>query len=40
MPEAKLPTSAKGWLVALISSMIGFFAGMASIALVARMLGG
>jgi hypothetical protein len=31
MPEAKLPTSAKGWLVALGAGVVGFLAGFISI---------
>lgn len=36
MPKAALPTSSKGWLVALAASFVGFIAGFVTIALLSR----
>ena len=33
MPEARLPSSPKGWLVALLSAIVGFMAGFVTIRL-------
>lgn len=38
MPKAALPTSVKGWLVALLASFVGFVAGFVTIALCERFL--
>lgn len=38
MPEAKMPSSWKGWLVAITSSMVGFFAGFATIAFMRQLM--
>jgi hypothetical protein len=38
MPKAKLPTSTKGWLVALLASFAGFIAGFITIALCEKYL--
>lgn len=38
MPKAALPTSLKGWLIALIASFAGFVAGFLTIALLGRWL--
>lgn len=40
MPKAALPTSARGWLVALLASFVGFIAGFVTIALAGRFLNG
>lgn len=36
MPEAKLPTTFKGWLVALAGSMAGLLAGFITVNVVGR----
>lgn len=33
MPKAQLPTSVKGWLVALLASFVGFVSGFVTIRL-------
>lgn len=33
MPQAQLPTSLKGWALALIASLVGFIAGFLTVAL-------
>lgn len=38
MPKAVLPSSAKGWLVALLASFAGFIAGFVTILLCERLL--
>lgn len=38
MPKAALPTTAKGWLVALLASFAGFLAGFLTIVLCERFL--
>jgi hypothetical protein len=38
MPKAKLPTTAKGWVVALAASLVGFLAGFASLNVMQRFL--
>jgi uncharacterized protein involved in exopolysaccharide biosynthesis len=39
MPEARLPSSPQGWLVALLAGIVGFMAGFVTIAILGRMLG-
>jgi hypothetical protein len=39
MPKAQLPTTPKGWIAAVISSLVGFVAGLWSLALVSKWLG-
>lgn len=36
MPEAKLPTTLKGWLVALVASLVGLLAGFVTTNVVGR----
>ena len=31
MPKAKLPNSPRGWIAALVSSMVGFIAGLVAL---------
>lgn len=38
MPKAELPTSPKGWLVALLASFVGFVAGFLAIKLLNGLL--
>ena len=38
MPKVELPTTGKGWLAVLGSSMVGFVAGTVSLAWMARVL--
>jgi len=38
MPRAKLPTTAKGWLAALVASFVGFVSGFATLNLLQRWL--
>jgi uncharacterized membrane-anchored protein YhcB (DUF1043 family) len=33
MPRAELPTTARGWLVALVASFVGFISGFVTIRL-------
>jgi hypothetical protein len=40
MPKAQLPTTTRGWLVALVASFVGFIAGFITIALTSKLLGG
>jgi hypothetical protein len=40
MPKATMPTTFRGWIVALFASMIGFIAGFGATALASSMLGG
>jgi hypothetical protein len=39
MPRAALPTTLKGWLVALAASFVGLIAGFIAIAVLSRALG-
>ncbi len=39
MPNAKLPTTPKGWLVALLASFVGFVSGFATLVLAGRLVG-
>lgn len=39
MPKAELPTSAKGWLVALAAAFVGFIAGFIFLSIANRMVG-
>jgi hypothetical protein len=39
MPEANLPNTLKGWLVAIGAGVVGFLAGFVFIALCQRFLG-
>lgn len=36
MPQAKLPTTLKGWLIAVVASLVGFFAGFATVSFLTR----
>lgn len=38
MPRAALPSTVKGWLVALLASLVGFMAGFVTIAVCERLL--
>lgn len=40
MPEARLPSTPLGWLVAVGAGVIGFFAGFIFIAVMRSVLGG
>lgn len=39
MPEANLPTTMAGWLVALGAGVVGFLAGFVFISICTRMMG-
>jgi hypothetical protein len=39
VPKAELPTTPRGWLVALAASFVGFIAGFLAIGLLGRVLG-
>jgi hypothetical protein len=39
MPTASLPTTLRGWIVALLASMVGFIAGFAATSWGVRVLG-
>jgi hypothetical protein len=39
MPSASLPTTLRGWIVALLASIVGFIAGYAATGWGLRMLG-
>ena len=36
MPDAKLPTTAKGWCVALAASLVGLISGFATVRILNR----
>jgi hypothetical protein len=38
MPSAQFPTTPRGWLAAVLSSMIGFLAGLWSLKLLGNLL--
>ena len=38
MPKVKLPKTAKGWAITLVSSMVGFVAGTASLAWLSKVV--
>jgi membrane associated rhomboid family serine protease len=38
MPNAELPSSAVGWLVAIAAAIVGFLAGFLTIALLSRVM--
>lgn len=38
MPKVSLPSSAKGWFVTLVASMVGFIAGTAALAWLSKRL--
>lgn len=40
MPKASLPNSPAGWIVALVSSFVGFIAGFIAIAVLTNVLEG
>lgn len=40
MPKAELPSSWKGWMLALLASFVGFVSGFLTIKLIGPRLGG
>ena len=36
MPKAALPTTAKGWLVTVVASLVGFVAGTAALGILGK----
>jgi hypothetical protein len=39
MPDAKLPTSLKGWFIAITASLVGFMSGFVTIIWLRKILG-